>query len=234
MTNWAEQQVGEGTLGRGLRLECLRRVEDDSEQTIERLLDLARTEQGLERREQVPLHELAAATVLTLGPEADERGITLNLNLQPLQVTGDPVLLSRLLHNLLSTSATTHPAKASASVCPSWRRSRVPTEPRQAPSPTREAGSRCGSSSPPLSDHHAPSVTASCAPNPRRGRASARCRAWPDQRVRGACSSSSSSSGRCTSLTEMFTSTTSSPVIQPTAEVTSSRTVLATSVIETP
>lgn len=79
-------------------------ISDDSEQTIEGLLELARTEQGLERRDEVALQELAGGVVLGLGPEADEDGISLDLSLQPLPVTGDPVLLSRLLHNLLSNA----------------------------------------------------------------------------------------------------------------------------------
>jgi signal transduction histidine kinase len=79
-------------------------LSDDSAQMIEGLLTLARAEQGLDAPEPVALHTLAASVALSLGTEAEERGITLDLDLRPLQVQGDPVLLTSLLHNLLANA----------------------------------------------------------------------------------------------------------------------------------
>ncbi|GHA23113.1 two-component sensor histidine kinase [Streptomyces spiroverticillatus] len=79
-------------------------LSDDSAQTIESLLTLARAEQGLDAPEPVALHTLAASAALATEAEAQERGIALDLDLRPLQVDGDPVLLTRLLHNLLANA----------------------------------------------------------------------------------------------------------------------------------
>ncbi|MGW6600228.1 sensor histidine kinase [Streptomyces sp. NPDC055036] len=71
---------------------------------IEGLLLLAASEQGMRRREPVDLHEVAHAVALAAGPEAADREVTPHLDLQPLRTTGDPVLLERLTHNLVSNA----------------------------------------------------------------------------------------------------------------------------------
>ncbi|MER8073205.1 HAMP domain-containing sensor histidine kinase [Streptomyces sp. NPDC094034] len=71
---------------------------------IEGLLLLATSEQGMRRLEPVDLHEVAHAVALAVGPEAADREVTPHLDLQPLRTTGDPVLLERLTHNLVSNA----------------------------------------------------------------------------------------------------------------------------------
>ncbi|GGP44990.1 sensor histidine kinase [Streptomyces melanogenes] len=77
-------------------------VADDSERIIEGLLLLAASEQGLERREPVAVHEVAREAVGALAGEAKERGVTVTVHAGPLTVPGDAVLLDRLLHNLVA------------------------------------------------------------------------------------------------------------------------------------
>ncbi|MBD0746816.1 ATP-binding protein [Streptomyces sp. CBMA152] len=77
-------------------------VADDSERIIDGLLLLAASDQGLERREPVPVHELALKAAGALAREAEERGVAVTLHTGPLTVPGDAVLLDRLLHNLLA------------------------------------------------------------------------------------------------------------------------------------
>ncbi|WP_199549734.1 HAMP domain-containing sensor histidine kinase [Streptomyces sp. N35] len=90
------------------RVERIRRklidISDDSERMIEGLLELAVSQQALERHEPVALQELAGAVTLDLSPVAAERGVTLDLDAQPLPVVGDPVLLAGLVHNLVSNA----------------------------------------------------------------------------------------------------------------------------------
>ncbi|WP_078490986.1 histidine kinase dimerization/phospho-acceptor domain-containing protein [Streptomyces scopuliridis] len=71
---------------------------------IEGLLLLAASEQGMRRQEPVDLHEVAHAVVLAAGPEAADHDVTPHLDLRPLRTTGDPVLLERLAHNLVSNA----------------------------------------------------------------------------------------------------------------------------------
>ncbi|WP_369149177.1 ATP-binding protein [Streptomyces sp. R44] len=76
-------------------------VADTSEQIIEGLLLLAASEQGLKERRRVAVDELARQVVAALGDEAAERGVRVTVRTAPLTIDGDPVLLERLLHNLL-------------------------------------------------------------------------------------------------------------------------------------
>ncbi|MFJ1580918.1 sensor histidine kinase [Streptomyces sp. NPDC088182] len=71
---------------------------------IEGLLLLAASEQGMRRQEPVDLHTVAHTVVLAAGPEAAGHDVTPDLDLQPLRTTGDPVLLERLTHNLVSNA----------------------------------------------------------------------------------------------------------------------------------
>ncbi|MDJ0466214.1 ATP-binding protein [Streptomyces sp. H27-C3] len=79
-------------------------VAEHSQRLIDGLLLLATTERGLERREPVPIDELAATVKVTLAPDATESNVTLDLDAQPLEVEGDPVLLQRLIHNLVGNA----------------------------------------------------------------------------------------------------------------------------------
>ncbi|MFE0104575.1 sensor histidine kinase [Streptomyces sp. NPDC059009] len=79
-------------------------ISEHSQRLIEGLLLLATTERGLERREPVPIDELAATVKATLAPDAASGDVTLDLDAGPLEVEGDPVLLHRLIHNLLGNA----------------------------------------------------------------------------------------------------------------------------------
>ncbi|MEU6975478.1 ATP-binding protein [Streptomyces sp. NPDC046371] len=77
-------------------------VADSSERIIEGLLLLAASDQGLQERRRVALDEVARETAAALTGEAAERGVTVVVRPGPLTVEGDPVLLERLLHNLIA------------------------------------------------------------------------------------------------------------------------------------
>ncbi|MFF0484807.1 ATP-binding protein [Streptomyces sp. NPDC004435] len=79
-------------------------VSDGSERIIEGLLLLAASEQGLRERATVAVDELARRAAGALADEAAERGVTLDVRALPLDVEGDPVLLERLLHNLVANA----------------------------------------------------------------------------------------------------------------------------------
>ncbi|ORT58745.1 ATP-binding protein [Streptomyces sp. CB03238] len=77
-------------------------VADDSERIIDGLLLLAASDQGLEHREPVAVHEVARVAVDALAGEAAERGVTVSVRAEPSTVAGDAVLLDRLVHNLVA------------------------------------------------------------------------------------------------------------------------------------
>ncbi|MFJ9829202.1 ATP-binding protein [Streptomyces sp. NPDC101160] len=77
-------------------------VADTSERIIEGLLLLASSDQGIRERRRVEVDGLARETAAALAGEADGRGVRVVVRAGPLTVDGDPVLLERLLHNLLA------------------------------------------------------------------------------------------------------------------------------------
>ncbi|MEU5777175.1 ATP-binding protein [Streptomyces venezuelae] len=79
-------------------------VADDSEHLVEGLLLLADSEQGLERSEPVAVDVLAHAVADGLADEAEGRGVAVSVRAEPLTVTGDGVLLDRLVHNLVANA----------------------------------------------------------------------------------------------------------------------------------
>ncbi|MEV7278781.1 ATP-binding protein [Streptomyces sp. NPDC093111] len=79
-------------------------VADGSERIIEGLLLLAASDQGLQERRRVALDEVARETAAALASEAAERGVAVVVRSGPLTVEGDPVLLERLLHNLVANA----------------------------------------------------------------------------------------------------------------------------------
>ncbi|MEU2660750.1 ATP-binding protein [Streptomyces sp. NPDC007325] len=79
-------------------------VAEGSERIIEGLLLLAASEQGLKERGTVAVDELARRAAAALADEAAERDVTLDVRALPLAVEGDPVLLERLLHNLVANA----------------------------------------------------------------------------------------------------------------------------------
>ncbi|GGS73693.1 hypothetical protein GCM10010222_13300 [Streptomyces tanashiensis] len=79
-------------------------VADTSERIIEGLLLLAASEQGLKERRRVAVDALARQVVAALDDEAAERGVHITVRALPLTIDGDPVLLERLLHNLVANA----------------------------------------------------------------------------------------------------------------------------------
>ncbi|MET9436176.1 ATP-binding protein [Streptomyces sp. NPDC006551] len=79
-------------------------VADGSDRIIEGLLVLAASDQGLRERRPVAVHEVARRAVEALADEAAERGVTVSVRDRPLTVSGDAVLLDRLVHNLLANA----------------------------------------------------------------------------------------------------------------------------------
>ncbi|HEY4459167.1 MAG TPA: ATP-binding protein [Pseudonocardiaceae bacterium] len=76
-------------------------VNERNEQLIEGLLVLAESDRGLNGTIPVALHELADAALDAYTDLAGERGITVHRNLRPRTVAGDPVLLERMITNLV-------------------------------------------------------------------------------------------------------------------------------------
>jgi signal transduction histidine kinase len=87
-----------------------------SEQLVEGLLALARSEHEVTDRVPVDLADLAAAAVDLEQPEALERGITVSTDLPPAPVAGSPVLLERLTANLVQNAVRHSPPGAEAIV----------------------------------------------------------------------------------------------------------------------
>ncbi|MBT2440880.1 HAMP domain-containing protein [Streptomyces sp. ISL-36] len=79
-------------------------VADDSERMIDGLLLLAACDQGLRERRPVAVHETVRKAVDALAPEAAERGVGVSVDVRPLTVRGDAVLLDRLVHNLVANA----------------------------------------------------------------------------------------------------------------------------------
>lgn len=80
---------------------------DEQERLIEALLTLASSEGGLEGREPVDLAATVTATLSDLQPEVDRRGIHIREATTPAPLEGDPLLVDRLVANLL-TNAVRH------------------------------------------------------------------------------------------------------------------------------
>jgi signal transduction histidine kinase len=101
-----EVAMEEPDAGRDLRRlgTQLLRTNDHNEKLIEGLLVLAESDRGLQGKVPVRLDELAA-TVLDAHEEmAEKHGVTLRRKLNETQVPGDPVLLERLIANLVSNA----------------------------------------------------------------------------------------------------------------------------------
>jgi signal transduction histidine kinase len=81
--------------------ETLLGVNTRHERLIEGLLVLAGSEQHLTTREPVDLAAVTDRLVSVARPEAAAAGITLHASLAPAPVHGDPILLERLVQNLL-------------------------------------------------------------------------------------------------------------------------------------
>lgn len=74
-----------------------------SDQLIDRLLFLARVG-GSAAREKTDLAAIAAQAAERYAPEGDSKGLALEMDLQPAPLEGDPVLLERMVGNLVENS----------------------------------------------------------------------------------------------------------------------------------
>ncbi|MEA5358944.1 ATP-binding protein [Amycolatopsis sp., V23-08] len=81
-----------------------------SERMIEGLLVLARSDRGLTARAPVRLDQVVASVVRATSAQAESAGVKVETRLRPRTVAGDPVLLERLVTNLL-VNAITYNAK---------------------------------------------------------------------------------------------------------------------------
>jgi len=77
---------------------------DEQERLIEALLTLASSESGLNEREPIDLATVVGATLANLKPDADRRGIQVHDNSTPASLDGDPLLVERLVANLLANA----------------------------------------------------------------------------------------------------------------------------------
>lgn len=77
-----------------------------SERMIEGLLVLARSDRGLATRSPVRLDEVVATVIRAAASMAEEAGVTVESRLRPRTVSGDPVLLERLVTNLVHNAIT--------------------------------------------------------------------------------------------------------------------------------
>jgi len=75
-----------------------------NEHLIEGLLLLARSERELSVRKVADLREVARTAVDQLASNAEENGVTVHTNLFPARTTGDPVLLERMVSNLVENA----------------------------------------------------------------------------------------------------------------------------------
>jgi signal transduction histidine kinase len=85
-------------------LEQLRTNSEESEELINALLVLARSEAGLDRRLPVDLAAVAEQVVEQARAEAVAAGVEIRTSLRPAAVTGDPALLERLIGNLVDNA----------------------------------------------------------------------------------------------------------------------------------
>jgi signal transduction histidine kinase len=77
---------------------------EQQEQLIEALLTLARSQRGLDRREQVDLAVIIRNVLQACEPAAAERGVAVSASIGEAPVLGDPCLLQRLAANLIDNA----------------------------------------------------------------------------------------------------------------------------------
>lgn len=84
--------------------EAVRETVDRNERLIESLLILARSESALGHTETADLAGLAADCVTDLRARAEEAQVSVEAQLEPVAVRGDPALLERMIANLLDNA----------------------------------------------------------------------------------------------------------------------------------
>ncbi|MGW3289737.1 sensor histidine kinase [Streptomyces sp. NPDC001002] len=71
---------------------------------LESLLTLAGSERGVEHPEPLDLAALAEDVLLSFDAEIERRGLTLETDIRPTGISGDPALIQRLVANLLDNA----------------------------------------------------------------------------------------------------------------------------------
>ncbi|WP_238010593.1 ATP-binding protein [Dactylosporangium sp. AC04546] len=79
-------------------------VSEQQAQLLESLLVLATSERGLDRRESVELSGIADDVLRAAEPRARHQALAVAAEVEPARVTGDPVLVERLVANLVDNA----------------------------------------------------------------------------------------------------------------------------------
>jgi signal transduction histidine kinase len=89
-----------------LRSACTQVLQEgkQQEQLIDALLLLARSQRGLERREQIDLAAVVTRVLPAQESVAAQRGVQLEHSLSPASLSGDPLLIELLVTNLLENA----------------------------------------------------------------------------------------------------------------------------------
>ncbi|MFI9559362.1 sensor histidine kinase [Nonomuraea endophytica] len=82
----------------------VRSAVEHMQRVLDGLLLLARSQAGLAAREQVDLAAVAAAALNTAGAQAAAAGVAIRSELRPAPVSGEPVLLERMIGNLVDNA----------------------------------------------------------------------------------------------------------------------------------
>jgi signal transduction histidine kinase len=82
----------------------LRANSEDTERLIDALLLLARSERGIEKWSSIDLGATASSVIEQATVEAALAGLTIQSDLEPVEVTGDPGLVERLIGNLVENA----------------------------------------------------------------------------------------------------------------------------------
>ncbi len=101
-----------------LRAACSQALDEGrhQEDLIDALLLLARSQRGLEQREQVDLAAVAADVLSGHESEVAARGLRLERSLSPASLSGDPTLVKRLVTNLVDNALSHNVPSGRASV----------------------------------------------------------------------------------------------------------------------
>jgi signal transduction histidine kinase len=84
--------------------ESLLAINERHERLIDGLLTLADSENPISQRSAMDLADVVVHVAELAGPAAADARISLQTDLEPAPVTGDPVLLERLVHNLVENA----------------------------------------------------------------------------------------------------------------------------------
>lgn len=97
-------------------LEQLRTNSQDTEQLIDGLLALARSERGIDQTSPVDLASVVTSVIDQSAVEAAAAGVTLTCTVEPAVVNGDPGLLERVAGNLVENAIRHNQPNGTASV----------------------------------------------------------------------------------------------------------------------